>query len=77
MKNIEKIRNEIITYFKTASTEEIRDVISFLFDYDIRIAPSYLDCTKCEELYGPCNEDDLDNDHCKQMFLKYCEEEAE
>lgn len=46
MKNIEKIRNEIITYFQEASPEEIRDIASFLFDYDIKIAPSYLDCTK-------------------------------
>lgn len=77
MKNIDKIRQEIIKYFENASAEEIRDVISFLFDYDIKIAPSYLDCTKCEELYGYCGADDLDKDHCKNMFLRYCEEEAE
>lgn len=77
MKNIDKIRKEIIKYFENASAEEIRDIVSFLFDYDIHIAPSYLDCTKCEELYGPCSADDLDKDHCKQMFLKYCEEETE
>ena len=77
MKNIDKIRKEIIKYFENASAEEIRDIISFLFDYDIKIAPSYLDCTKCEELYGYCGADDLDKDHCKKMFLKYCDEEAE
>ena len=77
MKNIDKIRKEIITYFDNASAEEIRDIVSFLFDYDINIAPSYLDCTKCEELYGYCGADDLGKDHCKNMFLRYCEEEAE
>lgn len=78
MKNIDKIRKEIITYFETASPEQLRDIVSFLFDYDIHIAPStYLDCTKCEELYGYCGADDLDKDHCKNMFLKYCEEETE
>lgn len=77
MKNIDKIRQEITTYITAASPEELRDVISFLFDYGIRIAPSYLDCTKCEELYGPCSSEDLPKDHCKKMFLRYCEEESE
>lgn len=77
MKNIDIIRQEIITYFESASPEQIRDVITALLEYDISIAPSYLDCTLCEKLYGHCGADDLGKDHCEKMFLKYCEEEAE
>lgn len=77
MKNIDKIRKEIIKYFENASAEEIRDVITALLEYDISITSSYLDCTLCEKLYGYCGADDLGKDHCEKMFLKYCEEETE
>ena len=77
MKNLSKIRSDAISYFQTASADELYNLFSLLRDnvYDYRIiSPAFMDCKICNEIYGPCGDSDLASDHCRNMFLRYCEE---
>lgn len=79
MKNIDKIRSETISYIQSASEDELYNLFSFLNNYGFdckRISPSCFDCYICEKLYGYCGDADLGANHCREMFMRYCNEEA-
>ncbi|MDY3250251.1 MAG: hypothetical protein SOX32_07885 [Candidatus Choladocola sp.] len=79
MKNIDKIRSETISYIQSSSADELYTLFSFLNDYGFdckRISPYYFDCDICEKLYGHCGDEDLSANHCREMFMRYCNEDA-
>ena len=79
MKNIEKIRNEAAHYFQTISNLELYDLITFLHESGYKISNTYMTCEICKQKYNVCsNEKDLDHKYlCRDMFLRFLEEEAE
>lgn len=76
MKNIDKMKRNIIEQIENMTVEQFEDFTDMLTgDYNFEKSPidttDIFMCNNCRERYGKCPEDTYDNQICAERFKDY------
>lgn len=82
MKNIDKMKRNIIEQIENMTVEQFEDFTDMLTgDYNFENSPvdmsGIFGCNNCKETYGKCPEDTYDNQICGDRFRDYALREVE